>query len=117
MIEYLIIPLDYIILAIGSIVLIISFWRGFIASILGLLTWVGSIIITIYFYTNLSNFINSQLLKIKVFANYDQITIMLSTIISVPLIVFSSAVGKNSQFHVIISKFSSLPNLGKFQLS
>ena len=86
MIEYLIIPLDYIILAIGSIVLITSFWRGFIASILGLLTWVGSIIITIYFYTDLSNFINSQLLNIKVFENYDQITIMLSTIISVPLI-------------------------------
>ena len=86
MIENFIIPLDYIILAIGSIVVIISFWRGFIASILGLLTWVGSIIITIYFYADLSAFINSQLLKIKIFENYDQITIMLSTIISIPLI-------------------------------
>ena len=86
MIENFIIPLDYILLAIGSIILLISFWRGFIASILGLLTWVGSIIITIYFYTDLSNFINSQLLNIKTFENYDQITTILSTIISVPLI-------------------------------
>ena len=86
MIENFIIPLDYIVLAIGSIILFISFWRGFIASILGLLTWVGSIIITIYFYTDLSNFINYQLLNIKIFENYEQITTMLSTIISVPLI-------------------------------
>ena len=86
MIENFIIPLDYIILAIGSIVLIICFWRGFIASILGLLTWVGSIIITIYFYYDLSNLINYQLLNIKILKNYEQITIMLSTIISVPLI-------------------------------
>ena len=86
MTENLIIPLDYILLAIGSVVIIFSFWRGFIASILGLLTWIGSIIITIYFYSDLSNFINSQLLNINIFKNYEQITNLLGIIISIPLI-------------------------------
>ena len=86
MIDNFIFPVDYIILAIGSITIIFCFWRGIIGSILGLLTWIGSIIITIYFYTDLSNFINSQLLKINILENYEQITNLLSTIISVPLI-------------------------------
>ena len=86
MIENLLIPLDYIILAIGTITIIICFWRGIIASILGLLTWIGSIIITIYFYIDLSDFINLQLLKINIFSNYEQITNLISTIISIPLI-------------------------------
>ena len=86
MIDNFIFPIDYIILAIGCIIIIFCFWRGFISSILGILTWIGSIIITIYFYKNLSNFINLQLLKINILENYEQITNLLSTIISVPLI-------------------------------
>ena len=86
MIESLLFPLDYIILAIASLVMIFSFWKGIIGSILGLLTWIGSIILTIYFYSDLSNFINSQLLKINILANYEQITNLLGIIISIPLI-------------------------------
>ena len=86
MIENLIFPLDYIILAIASLVMIFCFWKGIIGSILGLLTWIGSIILTIYFYSDLSNFLNSQLLKIKILANYEQITNLLGIIISIPLI-------------------------------
>ena len=86
MVENFIIPLDYILLAIASIIIIFCFWRGITSSILGLLTWVGSIIITIYFYNDLSNFLNSQLLKIDLLENYEQITNILSTIISIPLI-------------------------------
>ena len=86
MIEKLIIPLDYIILAVGCLIVIFCFWRGITASILGLLTWLGSIIITIYFYTNLSDFLNSQLLNINIFKNYEQITGILATLISIPLI-------------------------------
>ncbi len=56
------------------------------ASILGLLTWIGSIIITIYFYTSLSDFLNSQLLNINILKNYEQITSILATLISIPLI-------------------------------
>ena len=86
MIENLIFPLDYIILAFASIVIIFSFWKGVISSILGLLTWIGSIIITIYFYNDLANFINSQLLNINLLKNYEQITNLISIIITIPLI-------------------------------
>ncbi len=86
MIENFIFPLDYILLTIGSLVIIFCFLRGVISSILGLLTWIGSIIITIYFYSNLANFIDSQLLNIDILKNYEQITKFISTIISVPLI-------------------------------
>tara|TARA_Y100000996_G_C22458149_1_gene616824 strand:+ start:201 stop:746 length:546 start_codon:yes stop_codon:yes gene_type:complete len=86
MIDNLIFPLDYIITAIGIIIIIICLLRGIIGSILGLLTWIGSILITVYFFTDLSNFINSQLLNIKALGNYEQITNLLSSIISIPLI-------------------------------
>ena len=86
MIENLIFPIDYIILTIGLIVIIFCFWKGVISSILGLLTWIGSIIITIYFYNNLSIFINKQLLNIEILQNYEQITNLISILLSIPLI-------------------------------
>ena len=86
MIENLIFPLDYIIISIGLIVIFFSFWRGIISSILGLLTWIGSILITLYFFSNLSNFINTQLLKLEFLKEYEQIADFLSTAISIPLI-------------------------------
>ncbi len=86
MIENLIFPIDYIILTIGLIVIIFCFWKGIISSILGLLTWIGSIIITIYFYNNLSIFINKQLLNIEILQNYEQITNLISILLSIPLI-------------------------------
>ena len=86
MIENLIFPIDYIILTIGLIVVIFCFWKGIINSILGLLTWIGSIIITIYFYNNLSSFVNKQLLNIEILKNYEQITNLISIILSIPII-------------------------------
>ena len=86
MIENLIFPIDHIILTIGLIVVIFCFWKGIINSILGLLTWIGSIIITIYFYNNLSSFINKQLLNIEILKNYEQITNLISIILSIPII-------------------------------
>ena len=86
MIENLIFPIDHIILTIGLIVVIFCFWKGIVSSILGLLTWIGSIFITIYFYNNLSSFINKQLLNIKIFSNYEQITNLISILLSIPII-------------------------------
>ena len=86
MIENLIFPIDHIILTIGFIVVIFCFWKGIISSILGLLTWIGSIFITIYFYSNLSNFINKQLLNIEVLNSYEQITNLISILLSIPII-------------------------------
>ncbi len=86
MIDNLLFPLDFILLTISIIVLILCFWKGIIASILSLLTWFGSILITIYFYIDLSEFFYNQLLKIKIFKNYEQITDLISTFISIPII-------------------------------
>ena len=79
-------PLDYVLLIIAILFIIFSTWKGLIQSILGLLTWVGSIIITLYSYNTFSNFIDTQLLKIKLFQNYEIISNILSVIISIPVI-------------------------------
>ena len=79
-------PLDYVLLTIAILFIIFSAWKGLIQSILGLLTWVGSIIITLYSYNTFSNFIDTQLLKIKLFQNYEMISNIISIIISIPVI-------------------------------
>lgn len=113
MIENLIFPLDYIILTMGGIVILFSFWKGIISSILGLLTWIGSILITLYFYDNLSNFINTQLLKLNLLNSYEQITNILSTIISIPLI-FLISLFVLKRFRKIISSDLDRQILGLF---
>ena len=84
--QNLIFPFDYIFLCISILFVLFSTWKGFINSILGLLTWVGSIIITIYTYGALSSFIYNQLINIDLFSDYAQITDMIAFIISIPLI-------------------------------
>ena len=79
-------PLDYVLIIIALLFIIFSSWKGLIQSILGLLTWVGSIIITLYSYNAFSNFIDTQLLKIKLFQNYEMMSNIISTIISIPVI-------------------------------
>ena len=85
-IQDLISPLDYIIIIISLIIIIFSFWKGFIQSLLSLLTWIGSIIITIYSYIFLATFVSKQLLKIDLFKNYELIANVIGTIIAIPLI-------------------------------
>ena len=84
--QNLIIPYDYIVIIISLIFIIFSFWKGFIQSLLGLLTWIGSIIITIYSYDSLASFVSIQLLKIDLFKNYELITNLIGIIIAIPLI-------------------------------
>ena len=79
-------PLDYVLLIIGILFIIFSAWKGLVQSILGLMTWVGSIIITLYSYNEFSNFLENQLLAIKFFQNYEMISRILSLIISIPVI-------------------------------
>ena len=113
MINNLIFPLDYIILAISSVVILFSFWKGIISSILGLLTWIGSILITIYFYGNLANFINIQFLKLNLLKNYEQITNILSIVVSIPLLFLLSLLILK-RFRKIISSDLDKEILGLF---
>ena len=77
---------DYIILSLSVVIIIFTFWRGFINSILGLLTWVGSLFITIYTYEYLSQYLNNLLLNINFLSGFEQIISIFSIIVSIPLI-------------------------------
>ena len=82
----LIIPYDYILILLILLVSVFCFWKGFIQSILSLLTWIGSIFITIYTYDTFANYLTSQLLNINLFQEYEYFTNILSIIISIPII-------------------------------
>ena len=77
---------DYVILILTAVIIIFSFWKGFINSILGLLTWVGSIFVTIYSYQYISDFLSQQLLNINFLQRFEQFVSVISIIISIPII-------------------------------
>ncbi len=77
---------DYVVLLLSLIIIIFSFWKGFINSVLGLLTWVGSVFITIYTYEYLSGYLNSLLISTNLLSGFDQFVSVLSLVISIPLI-------------------------------
>ena len=77
---------DYVILILTAVIVIFSFWKGFINSILGLLTWVGSVFVTIYTYQYLSDFLSAQLLNINFLQRFEQFVNVISIIISIPII-------------------------------
>ena len=83
---FLLFPYDYILIVLISLIIIFSIWRGFIQSILGLLTWIGSILITLYAYNVFALFITNQLLKIKFFQNYELVSNIIGIIISIPIV-------------------------------
>lgn len=84
--DNLIFPYDYIILTILCVIVIINSLKGIIQSILSLLTWIGSILITIYTYDNFSNFLSKQILKIDFFQQYEYLSHIISLVISIPFI-------------------------------
>lgn len=82
----LIFPYDYIIMTIILLIILFSLWKGFIQSILGLFAWLGSILITIYSYDSFANFLSKQILKIKIFQNYEYLSTIISIVIAIPII-------------------------------
>ena len=78
--------IDYIIIVITIFFALFGFWKGFINSIFGLLTWIGSVFITIYTYEYLSNYLNNILLNINFFSRFEQFVSLLSILVSIPLI-------------------------------
>ena len=77
---------DYILLTITLLFIFFSFWKGFIQSILGLLTWVGSILIANYSWPWFANIITHQLYKISIFQKFGMVTNFFVMIISIPII-------------------------------
>ena len=93
---------DYFILIIIIISMIFSFMKGFVQSLLGLLTWIGSTIITLIFYENLSNFISSYINRIEFFEQ-SGLSVIISTVLSIPFIFLLSL--------ILLRKIKSLKSL------
>ena len=83
-------PFDYILLTIIFIIILFCCWKGFIQSILSLLTWIGSILITVYAYESLAGYLTKQLLNIDFFQKYDYLSNIGSILITIPLIFLGS---------------------------
>ncbi len=106
---------DYVVLILTAVIIIFSFWKGFINSILGLLTWVGSVFVTIYSYQYLSDFLSEQLLNINFLQRFEQFVSVISIIISIPIIFLISLfilkrIRKflNSDFHLFFVENSNI---------
>ena len=104
--------LDYIIIIIISASVIFSFIKGFVQSLLGLLTWIGAVILTLIFYENLSNFVISYINRIS-FLEETGISKILSIILSIPFIFLISLILLKKIKSLISTNFqkSSLGNL------
>ena len=83
--------LDYILLVITLLFVFFSIWKGFIPSILGLMTWVGSIIITLIFYKTLSNYFATKLNEFEFFENTG-FSEIIGIIVSIPIIFIISLI-------------------------
>ncbi len=83
-IEFL--PIDYFVVIFSIIIIFFSLWKGFINSTLSLLTWIGSLFVTIYTYEYISGIFNDLLLNINLLENYQQFAYILSILISIPVI-------------------------------
>ena len=82
---------DYILLAITLIFIFLSIWKGFIQSILGLMTWIASILITLIFYQKLSNYLSIKINQIN-FLESTGLSEIISIIISIPVIFIFSLI-------------------------
>ena len=54
-------PLDYLFILLSAFIVLMTLIKGFIRTFLGLLTWFGSILITIHTHTYLNNIITDKL--------------------------------------------------------
>ena len=82
---------DYILLIITSLFVFFSVWKGFIQSILGLMTWLGSIFITLFFYEKLSNYFSNKLSEFNFFES-SGLSEIIGIIISIPIIFILSLI-------------------------
>ena len=86
MLSNLIFPFDHILIIILLILILFCSIKGFIHSLLALLTWIGSILITIYTYQVFSNYLLKQILNINILQKYEYLVSIASIAISIPVI-------------------------------
>ena len=74
---------DYLVLGMSIIFIFFAIWKGFINSILSLLSWIGSIFITIISYEIFSFYITTQITNINFFSNFQTEVQFVITILSI----------------------------------
>lgn len=84
-------PLDYLLIILSLFLIFFTTWKGFIQSLLGLLTWIGSIFITIYFHKYLSEFISTKISEYEYLSQIiPNISFVSQYILAIPIIFFIS---------------------------
>ena len=78
--------IDYLIIILSLFFILFTTWKGFIQSILGIFTWIGAILISIYFHQFLNELILNQLSKWEFLAKNLPINNISKYIIAIPLI-------------------------------
>ena len=78
--------IDYLLLILSLIFILLSTFKGFVKSILGIFTWIGAILISIYFHEYLNILIINQLSKWELLAKNLPINNISKYIIAIPLI-------------------------------
>mgnify|MGYP001499502518 FL=1 len=103
---------DYISVIILAFTIFFSFYRGFVQSLLSLLTWIGAVILTLIFYETLSNFLTYYLNRVS-FLEQSGLSSIISTILSIPFVFLASLIVLKKIRSMISADFqkSSLGNL------
>ena len=82
--------IDYLFLALISLIVIFSAMKGFIQSLLGMLTWIGAIFISIYLHKNFSELISNQISKFEILSKNLPVENISKYLIAIPIIFFIS---------------------------
>ena len=103
---------DYFIIIFVALTVTFSFIKGFIQSLLGLLTWIGAVIITLIFYENISNYFASYLNNIS-FLEKSGLSLIISTVLSIPFIFLVSLIILKKMRSMVSTNFqkSSIGNI------
>ena len=103
---------DYFLIIFLTISIVFSFIKGFIQSLLGLLTWIGAVIVTLIFYENIANYFASYLNNIS-FLEKSGLSLIISTVLSIPFIFLVSLIILKKMRSMISNNFqkSSIGNI------
>ena len=103
---------DYFLIIFLTVSIVFSFIKGFIQSLLGLLTWIGAVIVTLIFYENIANYFTSYLNNIS-FLEKSGLSLIISTVLSIPFIFLVSLIILKKMRSMISNNFqkSSIGNI------
>ena len=83
-------PLDYLLIILSLFLIFFTTLKGFIQSTLGLMTWIGSIFITIHFHKYLSELISNQVTKWDTISKLLPVHEISKYVLAIPIMFFIS---------------------------